>query len=386
MEDQIAKDKALMLEYVQTNQEAGQAIIDMDKDFSSLILQDRPINSFIHSWYRNLPEILFNPFWNEKPDYTVTLPSDHVMQRNTPHGEQLLRSLLDCLKPGILPPIREDFINVINHQPFLGIMNNALLSFQTKLKGYHDRRWYSRGLIENNKFKIKEQESPVYLCYWSFVLDDKPITFNEAFQCVDRKEEATREISCVGKIYALYNAEQILGISAMKEDAIISYSPNEIAKKCEHIVGGMGVSLAFMQDEAKYDRENDCISLPNNTLSVENHYKTLIDQACYATAHEERLDRNLVQWQEDLCCSLAGMSLCNRLQLDVLPTIKPELAQEWTKNLLANKEDCFSLLQEVKRIIDYMMELCPIDMNKDLSDYDFSQSLQDRINRAKKGW
>ena len=99
MEDQIAKDKALMLEYVQTNQEAGQAIIDMDKDFSSLILQDRPINSFIHSWYRNLPEILFNPFWNEKPDYTVTLPSDHVMQRNTPHGEQLLRSLLDCLKP-----------------------------------------------------------------------------------------------------------------------------------------------------------------------------------------------------------------------------------------------------------------------------------------------
>lgn len=382
MEDQIAKDKAKMAEWIRTDQEAGQAMIDMDKDLFSLILQDRPSDAFIRSWHRNLPDIVFNPFWNESPDFVVTQASDKIRQLHSPHGDLLLRSVLDCLKQNILPSISENFINEINHQPFCGITNNAILSFQTRLKSYHDRRWYSRGLLKANGYEIKEQETPVYLCYWSFALGKKPISFGEAFERVDHNEAAAKEICCIGKIYAVYNAEQIIGISSRKEESFFSLTDDEKAKKCEHIIGGMGVSLAYEPGEAKYDHKKDCISMPPHTFSVEQHYATLIKLACYATAHEERLDRHLIKWQEDLCCELAQRTLCSRIQLDSVDITSSRM-QEWAKHLTVDKNAFFGVAQEVKRIIDYLSELCPDDLDTDLSNYDFSQSLQDRINKAK---
>lgn len=379
MQDKIKADKAEFEKRIKTDQETAQAVLDLEKEYIDMIMKE---NSAAQDWYKKFPEIIFNPFQEEQAVGTFQYPCQKILQYKTLHGKQLLHGLLNCLKQNMIPPIKDTYINMGNCYPFLGFTNNVLLSVHANQKGYRDMHWCSSGFIKEKGYKIKANEQPTYLCYWSFSLDKSPLSFSEAFQKI--YHNAASKIFLKGHCYAVYNAEQIIGISSLQEDVPSSFSIDEKIKKCECIIGGMGVSVAY-KNNVNYDMKKDSIMLPENSFSLEKYCAMLIHQACYATAHPERLNRKLVQWEEDLCCMLAAISISEQLQLSEYLDFNAKRTKNWMRKLSKNPESLFIILGEAQRIVNYMMELCPEDTGKALSEYDFTQPLQSRINKAKKG-
>lgn len=386
MEDKIKRDKAEFDRRMKNDQEAAQAMLDLERMFIDITLEDENPNSFIRKWYHHLPEMVFNPFLQETASSTFSYPSTHPLLSQTNHGKQLYRCFLDCLKQRSLPPIKENFINAAITQPFLGFTNNALLSFKSQLKGYRDLRWFSADFIHEKGYQLYHDAEPVELCYWSLTFHQQPILLDEAFDRVDRNHAQGDQIMCESTCYTVYNAEEIIQLRRYMRTVPLPFSADEKVRKCECIIGGLGVSLAYNGETAgedNYDRETDRITIFLPLLSSERHCVSLIHQACRSTAHKERLNRSLPQWQEDMCCMLAAVTLCDRIQLDERPILSTETAKRWAKLLAENSESISTIFRETKRIIDYLMELYPDIGDKSLSDVDISSSLQDRIANAR---
>ncbi len=377
MADEILTAKAEFNERINTNQEQAQALLDLEKENIECFLQEQSASS-VRAWYHQIPEITFNPFQDEEPSEVIRYPCFNVLQDKTLHGKQLFKYLFHNLEQAIIPLIRQDHVNMNNNCRILGFTNNMLLS----LRGFTDMRWYSSGFIKDKGYNIKIDEQPTYLCYWSFEYNNKPLSFGKVFQQLYHNERTADKILCKGSCYAAYNAEQILGLSSLEEDFPISLSIDEKMKKCEHIAGGMGVSISHEKDLA-YDIGKDNIILPTHTLSLEKYCASLIHQLCYSTAHHERLNRCLSQWEEDLSCTLAAITICDHIQLNEQPDIDVKKIKEWSLKISEDNASIFNMMREVKRMIDYMMELCPDNLNKNLSEYDFSLPLQRRINEAR---
>lgn len=81
---------------------------------------------------------------------------------------------------------------------------------------------------------------------------------------------------------------------------------------------------------------------------------------------------------------IAAVSVCDRLQLQERPDLEINQIRKWMLQA-ADRESFFIILKKAKSIIEYLMELCPDSSGKKISDYDLSQSLQNRISKAKKG-
>lgn len=376
--DELSAAKAEFNRQINTNQNQAQALLEIETTDVENSLQ---ADSFAYTWFQQVPELLFNPFQDEESTETVRYPCSCIMQDRTLHGKQLIDFLTKALKEKTQIPFTDSFINIGNGNEFLGLSNKMLLSVQAYQKGYRNPNWCSYGFIMKNGFKIKVGEQPTYLCYWSFEYDRQPISFSEAFRHISHKEATAKSIVCKGNCYAVYNAEQIIGISSLKEDIPFPLSTDKALEKCKHIVSGMGVKVLHNK-QSTYDLKGDSIGLPK--LSDEQYCIELIYQACYATAHKERLNRSLEKWQETLCCLIAGTVMCNRLHLKKPPILLADTIQELHKQLTVNQYAFFMIIKEARRMIEYMMELCPDDKRRNLADYDFSQSLRSRLDQAKK--
>lgn len=380
MADKISADKAEFNKRIHTNQEQAQALLEIEKEEIENCLQGEQSDSMIRCWYQQSPEMIFNPFQEEEPSEVIKYPCSCIIQERTLHGKQLINYLLDALMQKNHMPISDNFTNMGNGNKFLGLSNNILLSMQVHRKGYQNHNWCSNGYIMKNGLKVKENEQPCYLCYWTFEKNEQPISLSDVFCCINHKEEAAETIICKGSCYAVYNVEQIIGISSEKEDIPFSMISNEILERFERVVSGMGVKVLH-DKQPFYNMSDDCISIP--TLPVEQYCIEMIYQACLATAYKERLNRSLEKWQEKLCCMIAGAVLCSHFQLKGQSIVFAETIQELYKLLNANRYAVFSIIKEATRVIEYLLELFP-DTYRNLTDYEISQPLQSRVEKAKK--
>lgn len=248
-----------------------------------------------------------------------------------------------------------------NGIPYRGI-NIVMLWMEAMEKGYSAPIWMTfKQALELGAHVRKGEKG-------SLVVYADTITRTET----DESGNESEAVIPFMKGYTVFNIEQIDGLPPQyhaKPQAPMTDAPQRI-ERAEAFFAATGFTIIHGGAMACYAQEPDHIRMPpfETFRDAESYYATLAHEACHATKHPKRLDREFgrKRWgdqgyaMEELVAELGAAFVCADLALT--PEVRDDHASyiaSWLKALKNDKRAVFAAASHAQKAADYLSGLQP---------------------------
>lgn len=219
------------------------------------------------------------------------------MAGNTKMREEMVREFIKCLSEETIPWhmawSTDRPVNAVTNTRYRGI-NKMWLSFIQKMEGWEDPRWCTFKQASNKGWKIIKGSKGTPVEFWSLydTQKKKKISYAEARELEENltPEEYDKRIRLVSRVYSVFNAEQIDGISKY-EAKKYDLDTERIMHIRDNLINNMNVGYSEEGDKAFYNPKHDRIVIPEM----------------------DRFELNMITWQH--CSTRQGMQQDMRADL-----------------------------------------------------------------------
>ncbi len=190
--------------------------------------------------------------------------------------------------------------NYVSGRPYSGI--NVLLTWLAALEhGFKDTRYLTANQIIELGGSFKGQKAT------------RIVFAKEVTRKLGTDDEDT---FFVGKLYNVFNAEQVSGVALEPEDPLPPFEAR--VPELETFIAAQGVPITHGGDRAFYKPSRDVIVVPypGNFTSPEGYYAVVLHELGHSTGHPSRLDRpggprgTPAYYTEELISELTSAMVC----------------------------------------------------------------------------
>jgi antirestriction protein ArdC len=228
---------------------------------------------------------------------------------------------------------------------------NGLNAIKLNLQGYSDNRWLTFEQVKelNGTVKKGEKGQTVEIAHFSNVTPLKdPYGGAILDENGKQKYKVEKLDKPVYKYYTVFNIEQTFNIDKSKLFKLQNKAPAEQdieqrSKRIEGLIEKLGVKVVNGNEKtASYDVQTDTITMPHkDSISSEQYYGALLNQAIKATAHPSRIEgRNIASAfgtkeyaQETLNTEIASMMLSREYGVRINSNLDKDFASSGKTNI-----------------------------------------------------
>lgn len=319
------------------------------------------------------------------------------MAGNTKMREEMVREFIKCLSEETIPWhmawSTDRPVNAVTNTRYRGI-NKMWLSFIQKMEGWEDPRWCTFKQASNKGWKIIKGSKGTPVEFWSLydTQKKKKISYAEARELEENltPEEYDKRIRLVSRVYSVFNAEQIDGISKY-EAKKYDLDTERIMHIRDNLINNMNVGYSEEGDKAFYNPKHDRIVIPEmDRFETEYDYMaTLFHEAGHATGHESRFNRQIANMfgspeyaKEELRAEISSAFTAQAVGITYKqnPHMENHKAyiQSWISALKNNPNELFLAIKDAEKISDYLIEKAEVEkemsneksLTKEMEDYE----------------
>lgn len=319
------------------------------------------------------------------------------MAGNTKMREEMLREFIKCLSEETIPWhmawSTDRPVNAVTNTRYRGI-NKMWLSFIQKMEGWEDPRWCTFKQASNKGWKIIKGSKGTPVEFWSLydTQKKKKISYAEARELEENltPEEYDKRIRLVSRVYSVFNAEQIDGISKY-EAKKYDLDTERIMHIRDNLINNMNVGYSEEGDKAFYNPKHDRIVIPEmDRFETEYDYMaTLFHEAGHATGHESRFNRQIANMfgspeyaKEELRAEISSAFTAQAVGITYEQNSHMEnhkaYIQSWISALKNNPNELFLAIKDAEKISDYLIEKAEVEkemsneksLTKEMEDYE----------------
>lgn len=302
------------------------------------------------------------------------------MAGNTKMREEMVREFIKCLSEETIPWhmawSTDRPVNAVTNTRYRGI-NKMWLSFIQKMEGWEDPRWCTFKQASNKGWKIIKGSKGTPVEFWSLydTQKKKKISYAEARELEENltPEEYDKRIRLVSRVYSVFNAEQIDGISKY-EAKKYDLDTERIMHIRDNLINNMNVGYSEEGDKAFYNPKHDRIVIPEmDRFETEYDYMaTLFHEAGHATGHESRFNRQIANMfgspeyaKEELRAEISSAFTAQAVGITYEQNSHMEnhkaYIQSWISALKNNPNELFLAIKDAEKISDYLIEKSEIE-------------------------
>ena len=302
------------------------------------------------------------------------------MAGNTKMREEMVREFIKCLSEETIPWhmawSTDRPVNAVTNTRYRGI-NKMWLSFIQKMEGWEDPRWCTFKQASNKGWKIIKGSKGTPVEFWSLydTQKKKKISYAEARELEENltPEEYDKRIRLVSRVYSVFNAEQIDGISKY-EAKKYDLDTERIMHIRDNLINNMNVGYSEEGDKAFYNPKHDRIVIPEmDRFETEYDYMaTLFHEAGHATGHESRFNRQIANMfgspeyaKEELRAEISSAFTAQAVGITYEQNSHMEnhkaYIQSWISALKNNPNELFLAIKDAEKISDYLIEKAEIE-------------------------
>lgn len=319
------------------------------------------------------------------------------MAGNTKMREEMVREFIKCLSEETIPWhmawSTDRPVNAVTNTRYRGI-NKMWLSFIQKMEGWEDPRWCTFKQASNKGWKIIKGSKGTPVEFWSLydTQKKKKISYAEARELEENltPEEYDKRIRLVSRVYSVFNAEQIDGISKY-EAKKYDLDTERIMHIRDNLINNMNVGYSEEGDKAFYNPKHDRIVIPEmDRFETEYDYMaTLFHEAGHATGHESRFNRQIANMfgspeyaKEELRAEISSAFTAQAVGITYKQNSHMEnhkaYIQSWISALKNNPNELFLAIKDAEKISDYLIEKAEVEkemsneksLTKEMEDYE----------------
>lgn len=319
------------------------------------------------------------------------------MAGNTKMREEMVREFIKCLSEETIPWhmawSTDRPVNAVTNTRYRGI-NKMWLSFIQKMEGWEDPRWCTFKQASNKGWKIIKGSKGTPVEFWSLydTQKKKKISYAEARELEENltPEEYDKRIRLVSRVYSVFNAEQIDGISKY-EAKKYDLDTERIMHIRDNLINNMNVGYSEEGDKAFYNPKHDRIVIPEmDRFETEYDYMaTLFHEAGHATGHESRFNRQIANMfgspeyaKEELRAEISSAFTAQAVGITYEQNSHMEnhkaYIQSWISALKSNPNELFLAIKDAEKISDYLIEKAEVEkemsneksLTKEMEDYE----------------
>ena len=319
------------------------------------------------------------------------------MAGNTKMREEMVREFIKCLSEETIPWhmawSTDRPVNAVTNTRYRGI-NKMWLSFIQKMEGWEDPRWCTFKQASNKGWKIIKGSKGTPVEFWSLydTQKKKKISYAEARELEENltPEEYDKRIRLVSRVYSVFNAEQIDGISKY-EAKKYDLDTERIMHIRDNLINNMNVGYYEEGDKAFYNPKHDRIVIPEmDRFETEYDYMaTLFHEAGHATGHESRFNRQIANMfgspeyaKEELRAEISSAFTAQAVGITYEQNSHMEnhkaYIQSWISALKNNPNELFLAIKDAEKISDYLIEKAEVEkemsneksLTKEMEDYE----------------
>lgn len=252
--------------------------------------------------------------------------------------------------------------NAITGKRYKGINILSLLSASRS-----DPRWVTFKQAEAQGWKVKKGEKASLIQYIK-THDYNPLKDDQGKIVINESGRPVQELQMLNKPLIanawVFNGEQINGmpplIRAEKSEhswEVIDRAENLIKESKAHIIHNR-------EDRAYYNITQDKIVMPmrHQFPSADRYYATILHELGHWTAHEDRLDRNILYHygsegyaREELRAEIASLLIGHELNIGHDPSSHIAYVDSWIKILKDSPYEIQLAAYEAEKIFNYVM-------------------------------
>ena len=319
------------------------------------------------------------------------------MSGNNKMREEMVREFIKCLSEETIPWhmawSTDRPVNAVTYTRYRGI-NKMWLSFIQKMEGWEDPRWCTFKQASDNGWKIIKGSKGTPVEFWSLydTQSKKKISYAEARELEENltPEEYDKRIRLVSRVYSVFNAEQMSGISKY-EAKKYDLDTERIIRIRDNLIKNMNVGYFEEGDKAFYNPSRDRIVIPEmDRFETEYDYMaTLLHEAGHATGHESRFNRQIANMfgspeyaKEELRAEISSAFTAQTLGIAYEQNSHMEnhkaYIQSWISALKNNPNELFLSIKDAEKISDYLIEKAEVEkemsneksLTKEMEDYE----------------
>lgn len=290
--------------------------------------------------------------------------------------EKFVDKVIKSLEEGKIP-WEKDWENIsgaaqnpVTGTKYKGINNIRLYAAMIE-KGYTDNRWVTYNQASNNKWQVRKGEKAtpieIFKLYDKSTKKDLDMKMYNELSPTERVKYYQENVYVVGKIYNVFNGEQIEGIPPLEHKKIeVDYN------KLDKIIENSGVTFKYGGNEAYYNKVKDMVVLPakEQFKSEAVFYGTALHELAHSTGHETRLNRAMEGGfeskkyaREELVAEFASVFIGQEKGVGYternLENSKAYI-QNWVDVLKNDKNELFTAIKEAEKasemVVGYELE------------------------------
>lgn len=255
--------------------------------------------------------------------------------------------------------------NPITGTKYKGI-NNIRLYVAMIEKGYTDNRWATYNQASNKGWQVRKGEKAtpieIFKFYDKSTKKDLDMKMYNELPPTERLKYYQENVYIVGKIYSVFNGEQIEGIPPLEHKKVeVDYN------KLDKIIENSGVTFQYGGGEAYYNKEKDMIVLPKKEQfkTEAAFYGTALHEIAHSTGHEKRLNRTMEgnfgsekYAREELVAEFASVFIGQEKGVGYsernLENSKAYI-QSWVSVLKNDKNELFTAIKEAEKACEMVV-------------------------------
>lgn len=235
--------------------------------------------------------------------------------------------------------------NAVTGKPYRGI-NRLILALAMSQNGYEDPRWCTFNQLKKAGWHVeKGTKSSAAIEFWnSYVkIDGKLMAEDKAEQLVKQgklPESILRDTFMVGKLYHVFNGEQIKGIEPLHEAERI-HADEGLGHVADEFISSSRCPIWEIKSEgAYYSRSKDSITVPLREQfdSMEGFIRTLLHEMCHSTAPAVGREVDIKEWgdanyaREELVAEIGSAFAAADAGLDMNDYANAKMGQTFLEN------------------------------------------------------
>lgn len=252
-------------------------------------------------------------------------------------------------------------------------VNNLMLSYTAREKGYKDPRWMTFKQAEDNGWHVRRGERASRVEYWHYydTAQKKSLDIAEVRRIQREEPDRMKNLRLTAYTYAVFNAEQIKGVPVWKPVSGNTHAELLVGRR-DTLLNNLGIGFQEAGNSAFYNANRDVITMPplEQFYSDYGYACSLLHEAGHATGHSSRLDRPMgnqfgtpAYAKEELRAEIASAFVSQTLGLplkeeDLAAGVEQHKAyiQSWIQVLENEPNELFAAIKDADKISDYLLE------------------------------
>ena len=262
-------------------------------------------------------------------------------------------------------------LNPVSGVTYRGV-NNLMLSYIAKERGYTDPRWCTFHQAQNNGWRIQKGAKSARVEYWAYVDPEahRILDWKEVHRIRQEDPERYRKLELRCRISNVFNAEQIDGIPEYQRQEETNI--DSIREQRDTLLWNMNLDYQEVGDQAYYSPVQDRVTLPPEAPfdSPYGYLCTFLHECGHATGHPSRLNRDLSGGfgsesyaREEPRAEIASVFASQELGLQMPEAevtkhldLHKAYIQGWISVLEHDPNELFAAIRDAGTISDYLIQ------------------------------